>query len=52
MAEVMAEQRVNSRLVRIGLPDKFLHKYNSHEALLEKYGLTSRNIANMVIKNL
>lgn len=52
VAEVIAEQGTNSKLLRIGLPDKFIHKYNSHKALLEKYCLTSISIANKVIKNL
>ena len=52
IAEVIADHGLSSRLLRIGLPDKFIHKYNSHKALLEKYGLVSKNIVKKIIEGL
>jgi len=52
VAEVIAEQGVSSKLVRIGLPDKFISKFGSHKALLKRYGLTCSNIADKAINNL
>jgi len=51
VAEVIAELDTNSRLIRIGLPDKFISKFGSHELLLKRYGLTGNNIADSIIKN-
>lgn len=51
VAEVIAESGLNSRLVRLGLPDEFFN-VGSRDALLKRYGLSSENIADVILKNL
>ena len=47
IAETMAEEATGAKLVRMGLPDRFGYISN-YPVILERYGLTSENIARNV----
>ena len=49
VSEVMAEQRINSKLLRIGLPDKFI-EHGSQQIIRHKYGLDDKGIIKTIKK--
>ena len=51
IAEVMAESRGLSRLLRLGLPDAYLH-FSTYEGYLEKAGLTAPMIEAAVLEKI
>ena len=42
---LIAENKLSTPFLRIGLKNKFYFVYDSREAVLDKYGLTSSKIA-------
>ena len=48
VAEVLAEEKQKARLVRLGIPDRFVYKIGSQDFLREKLGLTPEQIAEKI----
>ena len=51
VAEIMAEEGNMPRLVRVGMPDRYM-KAGKHEFMMEKYGLKAECIAETVKKSI
>ena len=45
---LIAENELNTPFLRIGLKNEFCFVYDSREAVLDKYGLTSSKIAKKI----
>lgn len=50
ISDFIADQNLNSRLKRFGLPDSHNFNYGSREFMLNKVGLGSRNISKQILK--
>lgn len=48
VAEVMAEDKNKAKLLRIGIPDRFVFEIGSHEFLRDKLGLTAKKLADRI----
>lgn len=52
VAEVMAENRTNARLIRIGINDEYCMHVGDQNFLRDKYGLSSSKITERILKEL
>lgn len=52
VAEVMAETSSRARLLRVGIPDAYCTTVGTQSHLREQYGLTGRQIARRILKEL
>ena len=52
VSEILIDENINIRLVRLGLPDQYPEKVGSQEYMLEKAGLSVSQITNTIIKHI
>jgi len=52
VSEIISEKKINIKLIKLGIDDKFVHEVGSQEYLRDKYGINGEGITDRIVVEL